>query len=210
MPRFFQIGDATSDTKGYAWAAGYGPLQNSMPFIHPKILERKRAYWKVNIELPGVHIDPGSNKWPDILGCGSGDPFFFVSERVVSSLRRLGLALARVTEMPIAEINSKALTTKPPPHYYAVETEPGIDVDLVATGFKVDVAGKAILNPPPTPWPFPYRYRLDSWNGADLFDYHHFGPTSGPYTNLLCTERIKRLAETEGWTNIRFKPIDVV
>jgi hypothetical protein len=42
------------------------------------------------------------------------------------------------------------------------------------------------------------------------FDAHHFGPIEGPYTDLFCTDRVKELAEREGWTNVRFDPIITV
>ena len=148
--------------------------------------------------------------WPDFLNNGHSPPMFFVSERVIQSLRSIGAQLGRVSEMPFAEINAKLLKSRPAPKYYVVETTPGIEVDLVATGFKLDAQGKPVLTPSPNPWPSPYRYRLDSWNGTDLFAYRHFGPTDGPYTDLLCTELVKELAEREGWTNVRFKPLEVV
>jgi hypothetical protein len=205
----YRIDDATVDTKGFAWAGGYGPLE-SMPFLHPKFMERRLAYWKVNPEPPGLSIDPGGRKWPDFLGNGHSPPMFFVSERVVSDFQNIDVPIARVTEMPIAEINAKALKSKPAPKYFVIETIPGIEVDWEATGFKLDASGNPILNPPPNPWPSPYRYRLKSWNGTDLFAYRHFGPADGPYIDMFCTERVKELAEKEGWTNVRFKPLELV
>lgn len=148
--------------------------------------------------------------WPDILGNGHSPPMFFISERVVESLTKFGVPISRLTEVPVAEINAKVLKSKPAPRYFVIETFPGIEVDLIATGFRVDAAGRAILNPPPKPSPWPYRYRASSWNGTDLFAYRHFGPTDGPYTDLLCTERVKELAEREGWTNVRFKPLPAI
>jgi hypothetical protein len=196
-------------TKGFAWAAGYGPLPE-MPFIHPTYMKSKKAYWAVNPEPPGLSIDPGGRKWPDLLGNGHSPPMFFVSERVLNDLRSIDAPIARATEMPIAEINAKALRNKPAPRYFVIETYPGIEVDLAATGFPVDANGKAILDPPPKPWPSPLKHSRETWNGADLFDYRHFGPTDGPYINLLCSERVKQLAEENKWTNVRFKPIDLV
>jgi hypothetical protein len=127
-----------------------------------------------------------------------------VSERVVAGLRSIHAPMGRVTEMPIAEINAKALKNQPPPKYFVIETFPGIEVDLVATGFKLDARGKAILDPLPQPWPPTFRYRPESWNGADLFDRRSFSSVDGPYTDLYCTERVKELAAREGWTNTDF------
>ena len=205
--KFYKIG--FENQRGMAWAGGYGPIDD-LWFLHPTFLDRKKAFWRVAPRKPGLYIDQGGKKWPDILGCGSAPPLFFISERLVLSLQGIGAPLGRITEMPIVEINAKALLSESAPRYFVVETKPGIEVDLVATGFKVDASGKAILNPPPNPWPSRHKYRLDSWNGSDLFAYRHFGPTDGPYLDMFCSERIKELAEREGWTNVRFKPIDVV
>ncbi|QIF05567.1 hypothetical protein [Roseimicrobium sp. ORNL1] len=127
-----------------------------------------------------------------------------VSERVVASLRSIGAPIGRITEMPMAEINAKALKNQPPPKYFVIETIPGIEVDLAATGFKLDAHGKAILNPLPRPWPSTYRYRPESWNGTDLFDVHTISSADVPHTGLYCTERVKELAAKEGWTNTDF------
>jgi hypothetical protein len=181
-----------------------------MPFLHKTELDLKNRFWTVNPTEPGLIIDRGGRKWPDFLGHGGGAPGFFVSSRVVDALRKIGAPIARTTVMPIAKISAKALTRQLAPVYCVVETVPGIEVDLLASGFKVDASGRAILNPPPKPWPSPYRYRLNSWNGADLFSYQHFGPTDGPYTELFCSERIKELSENEGWTNVRFKALEIV
>lgn len=194
---------------GMAWAGGYGPIDD-LWFLRPPFLASKLRFWEVNPKPPGIHIDSGGRHWPDILGCGSSPPLFFVSDRVVNSLRAINATMGRVTEMPMAEIKAKALKSKPAPKYYVIETIPCIEVDLVATGFKLDVHGKAIVNPPPKPWPSPYRYRLDTWNGADLFAYRNFGPTEGPYTEMFCTERVKELAEKERWTNVLFEPLFII
>ncbi|MEO6755453.1 MAG: hypothetical protein ABIP85_27090 [Chthoniobacteraceae bacterium] len=193
---------------GMAWAGGYGPIED-MWFLLPVFFERKKAFWKINPHEPGLEIDPGGRKWPDILGCGFSPPGLFLSERVVLSLKKFGVPIGRVTEMPMAKIRVKALRNTLAPRYYVIETKPGIEVDFVTSGFEVDAAGKPILDPPPKRWPT-YIYRLDSWNGADLFDYRHFGPTDGPYTGLLCTERIAELAKGEGWSNVEFEPIVVI
>lgn len=170
----------------------------------------RRAYWRVNPEPPGLSIEPNAKEWPDFLGNGHSPPMFFVSERVVESLRSIGAPMGRVTEIPVAEINAKSLKSKPVPHYYVIETIPGIDVDLKATGFKFDTADKPIFDPFPQPWPPLFRYRLNTWNGSDLFAFRHFGTTDGPYTEMFCSERVKNLAESEGWTNVRFDPLALV
>ena len=174
-----------------------------MPFLHPTQLERLREFWKVNPWPPGIYIETG-RIWPDFLGHGGGSPSFFVTERVLESMRTEGLTITRATEIPIGQIDSKALKDKPPPRYFVVETAPGIEVDFAATGIPTDAEGKPVLNPLPKPWPpVAWRLRLSSWNGADLFCYSNFG---GSLT-LVCTEKVVELAKREGWTNCRFEPV---
>jgi len=210
MTVLFKLEEASADSKGFAWASGFGALPTGTSFLHPTEQALMDRFWKVNPMRPGMTIDPGGRNWPDFLGHGGSAPSFFTCERVVESLRSIGAPMGRITEMPIADIDAKVLKSKPAPKYYVIETIPGIEVDLVATGFKLDAQGKAIVNPAPNPWPSPYRYRLDSWNETDLFAYRHFGPNDGPYIDMLCTERVKELAEKEGWTNVRFKPLELV
>lgn len=207
--KFFKVTHNSEEKLGFAWVGSYGPVKD-LWFLHPTFLARKRAFLSINPLPPGLHIDKGGRRWPDFIGCGHSPPSFFISERVVLSLQNIGASFGRVTEMPIAEINAKALKSIPAPRYFVLETFPGIEVDLAATGFKLDASGEAIVDPPPEPWPSRYQYRLDSWNGANLFAYRHLGPTEGPYLELLCTERIKELSEREGWTNLRFVPIGSV
>ena len=162
-----------------------------MPFLHPTQLERLREFWKVNPWPPGIYIETG-RIWPDFLGHGGGSPSFFVTERVLESMRTEGLTITRATEIPIGQIDSKALKDKPPPRYFVVETAPGIEVDFAATGIPTDAEGKPVLNPLPKPWPpVAWRLRLSSWNGADLFCYSNFG---GSLT-LVCTEKVVELAK---------------
>lgn len=199
--RFFQIDTATCDEGPFAYASGYGPLPDGMPFLHPTFMKQSEDFWKVNPMKPGLYIEPGK-RWPDFLMNGGSPPGFFVSGRVIESLRAIGLPLGRVTEMPIAEIKSKGLKDKPAPKYFVVETKPGIEVDFDASNISTDASGKPILTP--QSFPKSIMLRESSWNGTDLFDYSNF--SQGPYLNMFCTERVKQLAEKEGWTNVRFKP----
>lgn len=205
--KLFRIG--FKNEPGMAWAGRYGSVDDPW-FIPPTYLRVKKQSWDLFPEAPGLYIDSGGKFWPDILGCGASPPGFFVSDRVVACLSAIGAPMGRVTEMPIAEIESKALKNRAAPKYYVVETVPGIEVDLEATGFKVDAHGMAILNPPPDPWPSPFRYRFDSWNGTDLFTYRNLGPTMIPSTDMCCTERVMQLAEKEGWANVEFRPLELV
>jgi hypothetical protein len=185
----------------YAWAGGYGPIDD-LWFLLPAFLESKRAFWKINPMKPGIEIDPGGRKWPDILGCGDSPPVFFLSARVVESVRQLA-PLGRVTEMPIAEINAKALKSKPPPRYFVVETVPGIEVDFAASNMRVDAEGKPI----PTSATVNLKVRADSWNGSDVFGFLNYDPSN---LAILCTERVKQLADREGWTNTWWREIPCI
>lgn len=200
-------GDASS-SRAFARASGFGPLPQGMPFYHPIELERKLAFWKVNPMPPGLTVEGGS-KWPDFIAQGGGHPWFFVSERVVDSLNRIAAPIHRLTEMPIGVILTKALRTVPAPRYFVVETEPGIEVDLAASGYELAEDGKPKRRPFSTS-PSPFKYRGSSWNGTDLFDYHNFLNPDLPHTNLLCSQKLKELAEKEKWTNVGFTNMALV
>lgn len=187
-----------------AWAGGFGPLPEGMPFLHPVQLERAIAFWKINPMLPGLSIDPGGSVWPDFLGHGGvGGISFFVSDRVLYLLRSNNVQVGRTTEMPIAEIKAKRLRHKSPPKYFVVETLPGIEVDYVASEIPTDAMGKSALIPLPKPWPPQFiRARASSWNGTDLFSYGNWG---GPL-EWVCTEKLKDLVERACLINIEFQP----
>lgn len=205
-PLFYKMrNDPWGDSsKGSAWASGYGPLP-SMPYFGrlPLFLESKKGFWDVNPMEPGLHIDPDGKWWPDFLGCGNSPPVFFVSDMVIDDLEANGVPIWRKTEFPIASIESKALQKKKPPRYFAVEVENGINIDFPASGIAVDDDGipqftkEQRLNRP--------ILKLDhtSWSGTDLFSYSNLG--NGNRLTVLCTEKVKVLAEKEGWTSIKFE-----
>ncbi len=198
-----------NNDRGMAWAGGYGPIED-LWFVAPVVMDRKLKYWEINPSPPGISIDPGARHWPDVLGCGSAPPSFFVRDKIVDSLREIGAPMGRVTNMPVAEIHSRALRKKPQPEYFVVETFPGIEVDWAATGFECDEHGKPIPGISPRPYPRRFLYRLDTWNGTDLFSFHPRGPKPGPSTIMFCSEIVKKIAEVEGWTNVEFKPLELV
>jgi hypothetical protein len=191
----------------YPWVAGWGPLEY-MPFFStfPPITQKSKIeFWDVNPRLPGLHIDPGGKVWADVLGCGGGPPSFFVSERIINNLQAEGIPILRATEMPIAKNLSKALKDVPSPKYYVLEAAPGIRLAYEAMGIELDSTGKPILVQGAK---FPEAiYDLATWNGADLMGKLAVYDST---TSLLCTERVKELAERNGWTNIEFKPVKVV
>lgn len=195
---------------GFVYASGYGPLNNPMPFLNDIYLKRKRDFWKVNPMPPGLEISETGYKWPDCLNCGGSPPSYFLSARVLSSLESEHIPIARFTPMPIATIRStsKKLSEAGAPTYFVVEADPGIEIDYLKSGIPVDGQGKPIFDPLPKPWP-PSKWvmKLSTWNGKDLFGWPWNG---GPSMSLVVTERVVKLAEQDGWTNVRFEPIDTV
>jgi hypothetical protein len=190
----------------FPWVGGWGPIEK-MPFfgrLPPATQESKRGFWKVNPRPPGLKIDPGGKILADVLGCGGGPPSFFVSERIVNDLHTEGIPILCATEMPIAKKLSKALRDVTPPKYYVLEAEPGINYAYDLMGLELDESGKPIFDRSKR---IPEAiYRLSTWNGADLFGKRAICDST---IDLLCTERVKNLAECNGWTNIEFKPVKV-
>jgi hypothetical protein len=206
---FYKITYETSEPlpNGFAWGQSLGPLPGGMPFFHPAQLERNKEFWKVNPSPPGLWISDRAWRWPDILGYGGGNLSFFVSRRVVESLRTFTSGVSRVTEVPIYRIDALLLKIIPPPKYFVIETEAGIELDWAASGYPVDVEGKLIRGTGPERGAWP-KLKHNTWNGTDLFAYSTvIGP---PYTTLICTEKITYVAANEGWTNVRFQPIEAI
>lgn len=191
----------------FPWVGRWGPLE-SMPFFEtlpPVTQKTKIRSWEITPSHPGLHIDPGGKIWADVMGCGSTGLSYFVSERVINDLQAEGIPILRATEMPIAKNLSKALRDIPAPRYYVLEADPGIRLAYSAMGLQLDLSGKPILVPGAK---FPEAiYDLATWNGADLMGKLAVYDST---TSLLCTERVKELAERKGWTNIEFKPVKVV
>jgi len=204
--KIYRIGADVSS--GYVYASGYGPLPGGMPFLKSVFQEDMNAYWKVNPQKPGLHIDPGRKKtWPDFLSNGNSPPMFFVSDRVVNSLKMNDIDPARLTEMPVAEIRGRGHKKIPPPKYFAMEVNSGIEVAYEESGFKVDSEGKMIFPATDRPRGSKLIFKLDTWDGSDLFSYTLHESSPPPHDILLCTERIVQLANTEGWTNVKFTEV---
>lgn len=205
--KFYEITDASNDTRGFAWASGYWP-DETMPFITPEYLEDQREFWIVNgCPPPGLVICNGRQKavkWPDMLGSGGGGPNLFVSEKVVDSLNREGIPVARVTEISIGEIEAKGLQDKIPPKYFVLEVEPGIHLNYEASLIPLDEHGVPQHRLRPSHFGVWDIGRLETWNGADLFSMEGFPLLIR--SRLLCTDRIVELAKRDKWTNVGFEP----
>lgn len=206
--KFFEIKSNLND-RTFVYASGYGPLNGPMPFLHDQLLENRRKFWEVNPSKPGLKISQVGFKWPDCLGNGNSPPPYFLSNKILRSLESENIPIARCTPMPIAVIRSKSkkISEVIAPSYFVVEADPGIEIDYPKSGIPIDKQGKPILDPLPKPWP-PTRWvmKLSTWNGKDLFGWPAWH--GGPSASLIVTERIVKLAEEDGWTNIRFEPVE--
>jgi hypothetical protein len=202
--KIYEIKHQAVDCAPFAWASGYGPLE-TVTFLSPIFLERRRKYWEVNPSPPGLKIDAGASKWPDFLGCGHPAPSYFVSDRVVHALQAINVDLLHLAEMPIATIGSKKLRVIPAPNYYILQAKPGIEWNFKASGLDVDSDGKPVMDASSKNWPPVINLKVKTWNGMDVFTFANW--QVGLSTTLFCTERIVEIAKKEEWTNVRFDPV---
>jgi hypothetical protein len=207
--RFFELKFAELGGRKFPRANGYGPLEH-MPFFNdlPEVSRTSlRAFWELTKQAPGLEIEREGRQWPHLIGNSNPPPSFFASEMLVADLVAAGIDYLRVTEMPIAIVKSKVLREITPPRYYVLEAAPGILRDWHAMGVPTDLEGNPIMKPLPKPWP-PLKTvcKLSSWSGEDLFRYEGSPRTA----TLLCTQRVKELAEKKGWANVRFDSVEVV
>ncbi len=211
---FYKIDVNSIGGPEYAWASGYGPIAENIddiPFLKdaPDVLKKGRVeFWNVSREAPGICFDPWGKKWPDLLGCGLGTPFFFVSEKVIYDLQDSGVRYLRVTEMPLSPPLPKKLRDVPPPRYYVLEGIPGLEVAWRAMKIPSDGANKIDFSKGyPKPWPpVEWKVSLSSWSGLDIASYHNW---QLPMT-LVCTDKIREIAKARNWTNIAFRPLVTV
>lgn len=206
-PNLFRM-SAGLATRGFAYASGYTPLPDRKTFIPDSQRERNDEFTRINGFKPGIRIGDSGSKWPDFLMNGGGYVSHFVSERVVSSLKREGIEILDATEFPIEKIEKgcKAKLSDAP-RYFVLEAPPEIVPDWIQMKVPTDVDGRPILNPYPKPWPpKPFIHRKDTWTGRDLVSSSW--PTMVKNTTkLFVTDRIRRLAEQEKWTNVWFEGI---
>lgn len=204
---FYRLSSWAVGGRKYPWACGFGPLAE-MPFLDglPALRERCEKYWEVNPSPPGMVIDPGGKSWSDFIGNGSGGPCsFFVSERVVRDLAEEKIEILRATEMPIARIDAKTLQKIAPPKYFVIEAIPGISFTSESVSVEEQLAALK-RNPLRRISPVRWKCQLAGWSGNDLCS----PALSKVHTTLICTERIKRLGERKGWTNVQFDSVKLV
>lgn len=190
----------------YTQAGGFGPLEGEMPFLTPIELKSYQSFWEVSGQTrPGMTVG-GGRLWPDIMLNGSGSPLFFVSQKIIDSLKTEEIPFSRVTHMPIAEVETPRLLEKRPPKYYVLEVAPGIEVDYPASGIPVTADGRPDYSgiarrPANTLW----FLRAETWNGTDLMGWPN--PAGRSSSQLIVSQRVVDLAERDGWTNVKFDPI---
>jgi hypothetical protein len=123
---FYKIDLQLIGESKYAWASGYGPIANhidNIPFLKntPERFKQTRLKsWEICNDPPGATLDSTGKKWPDVLGCGQGSPFFFFSEKILVDLRDAGISYLRATEMPLIQPFPKKLRETEPPVYYVL------------------------------------------------------------------------------------------
>jgi len=199
--------NAVGGTK-FPWASGYGLMEDM------RFLDCLGEEWAQDIKdflafnnytTPGMHIEGNGRTWSDFIGCGASGPGFFVSARVLGDIIAEGIDVMRAIEMPIAHIKTKRIQNLTPPKYYVLEAERGIEVDFAASGYPVAADGKPTSNKRNPAAKGPLALRRTTWTGKDLVS-----ATTGATFCLYCTDRVKRLAEEKGWTNVKFTEVPVV
>jgi hypothetical protein len=202
--KIFEMTTGSSYDKQWAFAAGWGRIDGPLPFLNPVEMGMKQSSWKVNRDPPGIIIlDTPAGLWPDFLANGGSPPNYFVSCKVLESLERAGVPYARATPIPVAEIRAKKLRGVPPPDYFVLEANRGIEFNFERMGVLHDGKGAPLV--PASQWPKEMIFDASKWTGIDLFAYP--GPIfKGPNKILHCTERVVELAKQDGWTNVVFDP----
>ncbi|MCC6904508.1 MAG: hypothetical protein IT326_01615 [Anaerolineae bacterium] len=195
MSQFFEFGDNSHHTRGYAWAYSIDDPPPSYTTCD--------ACGAIHTHFQpggfGVKIEDGS-KWPDILGCGHY-PLLILSGRVVDSLKAEGIANFHTAPVHVVRNNSRRLKAVAPPAYYVIDTDGRCQIDLQASGLSVVSACAACGHRLYTGAAM-HSMVPGSWDGTDLFrDADNF-----PMVNF-CTERVFRLAGECRWTNFRFEPM---
>jgi hypothetical protein len=203
--------------KPWAWASGFYWVEGKMDILPPgQMRDDFREFCEVNWKrAPGIHIDAVGSQWPDWLGGGGGPPPFFVSERVVDGLDEEGIAVRRAVEFPIAEILSPVLKQIPPPRYFVLEADFGIDLVEVLVDVPIGRVEPGDIKGHPAGGTVVQTQRrlfpeYFSWNGAPLFAGRRPPAQSQDRLQLFCDHRVTFLAMKKSWTNFEAKEAQVV
>ena len=198
----FQLSDTGGKRRGFPYAHGFGKLEVPMPLLNGKLRELSEQFWRLHRRKAGIYTGESGSKWGDFMECAFAPPSTFITDRVLEALRKERGRVLTETEFPIAEVKSKKLRCVPPPRYFAVQWEAGIEPDWRAMEVPHDDQGRPITTRPVGT----LIAKSSTWNGADIFSWHGWGNN----LPMLCTEKIVELAKKEKWTNCEFKPVITV
>jgi hypothetical protein len=196
----------------YARAVGMGWIEGKMDFLSRFQQKDFKEFCDIKKSCSsGIHVDDVGREWPDFLAnWGAASVPFFVSARVIQNLQDEEIPFRRAIEIPVTSIECTALRKIPPPKYYVLEAEIGIEmgeemkfvpIGYLQPGKLASIpAGGIIEQEQPHPCP-----AYSTWNGSPLFAAKSPDVESQQYTRLYCDHRITFLAMKEKWTN--FTPI---
>jgi hypothetical protein len=216
--KLYQLGDESLWRGPYARANGMGWLEGKMDFLSDSRQKDYKEFCDIQTgdNSPGIHIDDVGREWPDILASGHITLVpFFVSERVIQSLRDEEIPFRRAIEIPVTSIESSALRSIAPPKYYVLEADIGIElgeemkdvpVGYLPPGKLASIpAGGIITQERPCPCP-----AYNSWNGSPLFTEKSPDVENQQYTRLYCDHSVTFLAMKEKWTNFKATELHVI
>lgn len=204
--KFYEVLRNSPGGRKFFWAQGCRIPEELLQWMNEETLENYRQFQEINKREEGIYLAKGGKSWPDFMATGDNLPHQFVRKEVVDTMLEEGIdGILRITPLQIRKIGGKPADSVPYPEYVVLEAEPGIEMDWKQMGVPHDANNK-IIPPYPTPWPpKKWIFNLDSWNGKDLFSCHNRRTPM----SLWCSERVKDLADREGWTNVRFDEIEM-
>lgn len=137
----------------------------------------------------------GGTTWTDIFGTSSASPHFFLSERVVRTMQKAGVAGVDAYPVKITQVKSKGLQKKQPwPNYFYLGVYGHIDIDHEA-GRPKNTSGSLQRFTP----------ILETWDGSDVFVMRN------EFNRMVfCTQKVLELARQHRWSNFMFRPMDVL
>lgn len=201
----------------WAKASGLMWIEGKMDFLSDWRKKDFKEFCDIQTNrTEGISIDEGGHQWPDWLECGHLTVVpFFVSERVIQNLVDEGIPFCRANEFPIGEIESPTTRKIPPPKYFVLEADIGIEMGqqmkYVPIGYLPPgklpsiPAGGIIEQEQPHPCP-----SYDTWNGSPLFTARNPDVENQQYTRLYCDHRVTFLAMKEKWTNFKANELHVI
>jgi len=144
----------------------------------------------------------GGTSYPDFLGCGAY-PFLIVSDRVVAAWNKNGINVFRIFSVEVSHVLESQLKLTSAPKYYRVEICGECRVDFAESGASIqsicERCGEITIA---IPYIKHFAILEGSWDGNALFrDQRYF-----PCVNF-CTDLVKDICQSEGFSNVRFKAL---